>query len=38
MFATSFFRWSYGNILKPILFRMDPEYIHDTFVRIGHWL
>ena len=38
MFATSFFRWSYGNILKPILFRMDPEYVHDTFVRIGAWL
>ncbi|MFH1973343.1 MAG: quinone-dependent dihydroorotate dehydrogenase [Patescibacteria group bacterium] len=38
MFATGFFRWSYANLLKPVLFRMDPEYVHDTFVRIGAWL
>ncbi|MCI0479102.1 quinone-dependent dihydroorotate dehydrogenase [Candidatus Uhrbacteria bacterium] len=38
MFATGFFRWSYANLLKPVLFKMDPEYVHDTFVRIGAWL
>lgn len=38
MFATGFFRWSYGNVLKPLLFRVDPEHVHDAFVRIGHWL
>ncbi|MFH1078483.1 MAG: quinone-dependent dihydroorotate dehydrogenase [Patescibacteria group bacterium] len=38
MFATTVIRWSYANLLKPMLFRMDPEYVHDTFVRIGAWL
>ena len=35
MLATKFFKHTYRLILKPILFKFDPELIHDLFVRIG---
>lgn len=35
MFATSFFRWSYRYILKPIAFRFDPEDVHDAMIRVA---
>lgn len=38
MFATNAIRWSYKNLLKPLLFRFDPEDMHDLFVSIGHRL
>ncbi|MBU0531371.1 quinone-dependent dihydroorotate dehydrogenase [Patescibacteria group bacterium] len=38
MLATKFIRVSYKNILKPILFLIDPEVIHDLFVKIGSTL
>ncbi len=28
----------YENIIKPVLFRFDPEDIHDFFVELGHTL
>jgi dihydroorotate dehydrogenase len=28
----------YRNLLKPILFKFDPEVIHDFFVSAGYWL
>lgn len=28
----------YTRILKPILFRFDPEMVHDGFLRVGHTL
>ncbi len=37
MIATGFFRKSYAHILKPILFKFDPEKIHDLFVMMGEW-
>ncbi|MFA6475941.1 MAG: quinone-dependent dihydroorotate dehydrogenase [Candidatus Paceibacterota bacterium] len=30
--------WNYRNILKPILFKFDPEDIHDLFVKVGNFL
>jgi dihydroorotate dehydrogenase len=38
MFATMLFREGYRRILKPILFRCDPERVHDAFVFIGKTL
>jgi dihydroorotate dehydrogenase len=35
MFATSFFRWGYRAVLKPIYFRLDPEYIHERMLVVG---
>jgi len=35
MFATSFFNYSYKYILKPILFLLDPELVHDGFTYAG---
>ncbi|MFH1315367.1 MAG: quinone-dependent dihydroorotate dehydrogenase [Candidatus Uhrbacteria bacterium] len=35
MLATSLFRTTYKHILKPILFKFDAEFIHDTFVWTG---
>ena len=29
---------TYRHILKPLLFRHDPEKIHDRFVKLGQWL
>lgn len=37
MIATGFFRKSYQHILKPILFKIDPEKVHDFFVVAGEW-
>lgn len=31
-------KWLYKNLLKPILFRIDPERVHDWFVAMGEWL
>jgi dihydroorotate dehydrogenase len=31
-------RWMYKNITKPILFRHDPEDVHDHFIRLGEKL
>ena len=28
-------KFLYKRILKPLLFKMDPEYVHDLFVRFG---
>ncbi len=30
--------WNYRNILKPILFKFDPEDIHDLFIKVGNLL
>jgi dihydroorotate dehydrogenase subfamily 2 len=34
-------KFFYKKLLKPILFKMDPEYVHDLFVsfgeRVGNW-
>jgi dihydroorotate dehydrogenase len=30
--------WNYRNILKPILFKFDPEDIHNLFIKIGSLL
>ncbi len=38
MFATASLRWSYRRLLKPFLFRQDPERMHDAFVSIGNHL
>ena len=38
MLATNLFRQTYKKILKPILFKFDPEFIHDAFVWIGELL
>lgn len=35
MFATSFFRWGYRYLLKPIYFRLDPESVHDRMLGVG---
>lgn len=34
----SFLRFAYKKILKPILFRFDPEVIHNVFVKAGELL
>jgi dihydroorotate dehydrogenase subfamily 2 len=28
-------KWLYKKILKPLLFKMDPEFVHDIFVSFG---
>src|SRR3989344_3093287 len=28
----------YSHIIKPVLFRMDPEYVHDRFINLGSFL
>jgi len=38
MLATSLFRTTYKYILKPILFKFDPEFIHNAFVWTGNKL
>lgn len=38
MFATSFFRWGYRAVLKPIYFRIDPEKIHEQMLGVGAML
>lgn len=35
MFATSIIRFKYQKILKPILFKFDPEFVHDRFLLVG---
>lgn len=35
MFATALFRVGYRFFLKPLLFRFDPEDVHDAIVHIG---
>jgi len=35
MFATSFERWAYKWVLKPVFFRCDPEQIHDFMIAVG---
>ncbi len=32
------FRWKYIHFLKPIFFKMDPEFVHDRFIFIGRLL
>ncbi len=27
--------WAYRHLLKPVLFRLDPERVHDGFTRLG---
>jgi dihydroorotate dehydrogenase len=29
-------RWLYKKVLKPILFKLDAEFVHDAFVQLGH--
>ncbi|HVX93257.1 MAG TPA: hypothetical protein VHA74_04060, partial [Candidatus Dojkabacteria bacterium] len=36
MNKTSFIKFSYQHILKPVLFLFDPELIHDSFLNIGN--
>ena len=31
-------KWLYKYLLKPILFRQEPEIVHDFMVRFGAWL
>jgi dihydroorotate dehydrogenase len=31
-------KWAYKNVLKPILFKFDPELVHDVFVDMGEFL
>ncbi len=38
MLLTSFFRWMYARLLKPIFFLMDPEWIHNRFIGVGAML
>lgn len=38
MLGTSFFRWGYRRVLKPIFFRLDPEFIHDRMLASGELL
>lgn len=35
MFFPGISGWKYRHILKPILFRMDPERVHDRFIAFG---
>ncbi len=35
MFATKLQAWAYQNILKPIIFKRDPEDVHDAFTLAG---
>lgn len=35
MFATQLSRWTYRYIVKPLLFRLDPEYVHDHVIWFG---
>ena len=35
MFATSFWKWGYQTVLKPVLFRLDPEDVHDRAILAG---
>lgn len=30
--------WKYRHILRPILFLLDPEWVHDLFIKIGQLL
>ena len=38
MLFTSFFDFSYRRLLKPILFLLDPEIVHDGFTTVGETL
>lgn len=38
MFATAFFRAAYRRALKPLLFRCDPEWVHDRAIAAGRLL
>jgi hypothetical protein len=31
-------KFLYQRVLKPILFRLDPEWVHDVFVNFGEFL
>ena len=35
---TNIIEFSYKNILKPILFRLDPEFTHDLYTKVGEIL
>lgn len=35
MFATKIQAWGYQQIVKPIIFRRDPENVHDVFTFVG---
>lgn len=35
---TTFFSATYQHALKPLLFRRDPEEVHDRFIKLGKWL
>ena len=35
---SDFFHWFYRYLLRPILFKIDPETIHDSFLSVGHFL
>lgn len=28
----------YKHLLKPVVFQLDPEVVHNSFVTLGHWL
>lgn len=30
--------WAYKKVLKPVLFKLDPEYVHDLFVNMGEFM
>ena len=35
---TYFFASTYRNFLKPLLFKIDPEIVHDSFTNVGSYL
>lgn len=38
MHGTASLRYGYRHIIKPILFRLDPEDVHDRMCAFGEWL
>lgn len=38
MITPALFRFFYASIAKPILFRCDPERVHDAISAVGFWL
>ncbi len=38
MFATRIFQFGYQHFFKPVVFRIDPERVHDAMVRVGAFI
>jgi len=37
-FITKFIAGAYQSVLKPVLFKFDPEWVHEQFVVYGRFL